>query len=106
MTIKQWQGNAELVTWAKHLFNQGNWTLLLQVMEEMHPRHSQLPPVASDSVKSTELGRIYGYDIALNNLTVLTQAEQIRIPVEPDFGSDEIMARQNAPLTKPPVAPK
>ncbi len=105
MTIKQWQKNGELVAWADHLFRQGNWTLLLSVLEDIHPRHTQLPPVASDSVKSTALGEIYGYDKCLNNLDQLTKQVTEHTAVEPDFGADAILAAQHAPLTKAKVNP-
>ena len=100
MTLKQWQSNQELVAWARHLFNQGNWSLLLQLLNEIHPKNSQLPPVASDSVKSTELGKIYGYDVCLNNLNLLAHEQKTLTPVEPDFGAEEMMANI-IPLTKP-----
>jgi len=68
MTLSEWQSNPKLAAWSAETFGSPTGRLWIEMMTECHPKNMQLPHTVSDSVKSTELGRIYGYDQCINNI--------------------------------------
>lgn len=69
MTIDQFRKDRELVQWLNSLLSQERFRLLLEALDEGHPRHYRenikgLP----ESDNSVKLGVIYGYDEYRNNL--------------------------------------
>lgn len=69
MTLERFRKNTGLVTWAKAVLESAEWGLLMEAMEEAHARHARPDPRSySDVTVSILLGRIHGYDEALNNL--------------------------------------
>lgn len=68
MTLNEWKLNKDLSAWAAKVFMSEHGQAFLRMLNDSHPRHSQIPSSVSDSSKSTELGRVYGYDMAINNI--------------------------------------
>lgn len=90
MTIERWRKNKGLVAWAKELFASSSWELLVQAMEEAHPRNAR-PPVAALQHTSSEilLGRIWGYDEYINGLSSLATEDETQELPEPSFAPDK-----------------
>lgn len=90
MTIDQFRKDKELVQWLNSLLSQERFRLLLDALDEGHPRHYRenikgLP--ASDN--SVKLGVIYGYDEYRNNLmSCATFAVEVE-PLQSTFAKPE-----------------
>jgi len=86
MTIDQFRKNRELVQWFNVMLADGRFRLLMEALDEGHPRHYRenikgLP----ESDNSVKLGVIYGYDEYKNNLlSCATFAVELK-PLESTF---------------------
>lgn len=90
MTIDQFRKDRELVLWFNVLLNDAKFRLLLEALDEGHPRHYRdnlkgLP--ASDN--SVKLGVIYGYDEYKNNLMSCATFTVEPKPLESTFAKPE-----------------
>ena len=69
MTLEQFRSNPALVGFASSLFASDSFKVLLQAMEEEHPRHFRtLAKGLPESDHAITLGRIWGYDEFRNTL--------------------------------------
>jgi len=90
MTIDQFRKDRELVQWFNSLLSQERFRLLIEALDEGHPRHYRenikgLP----ESDNSVKLGVIYGYDEFKNNLmSCATFAVEIE-PLQSTFAKPE-----------------
>lgn len=90
MTIDQFRKDRELVQWFNSLLSQERFRLLLDAIDEGHPRHYRenikgLP----ESDNSVKLGVIYGYDEYRNNLmSCATFAVEVE-PLQSTFAKPE-----------------
>jgi hypothetical protein len=90
MTIDQFRKDRELVQWLNSLLGQERFRVLLDALDEGHPRHYRenikgLP----ESDNSVKLGVIYGYDEFRNNLmSCATFAVEIE-PLQSTFTKPE-----------------
>lgn len=66
MTLKEWKQNKDLTTWAAKVFMSEHGKAFRDMLNDSHPRHTQVVYATADS--SMQLGRIYGYDTCSNNI--------------------------------------
>lgn len=90
MTIEQFRKDRELVQWFNSLLSQERFRLLLDALDEGHPRHYRenikgLP----ESDNSVKLGVIYGYDEYKNNLMSCATFAVEPKPLESTFAKPE-----------------
>lgn len=64
MKLEEWRSNKGLTGWLKEQLESPNGQELLRTLEESHIRHYVVPGM--DAAEA--LGRIRGFDIAINNL--------------------------------------
>lgn len=65
MTLDQWRQNKGLVKWLAKTLSGPEGQELLKMLDEIHVRHIQDPDPAGAQI---QLGRIFGYDLVINNL--------------------------------------
>jgi len=90
MTLDEWRSNPKLASWAGQVFNSASGRQFLQMLKDCHPCYNQLPMNGDDSVKATELGRIYGYSLALNNIEAAVKFDQPAPIIQETFGFVEV----------------
>lgn len=88
MKLIEWQKNKALVGWWREIIDSENGQLLQAVMDDGHTRHTQ---VLEPDAAAVHLGRIYGYDQAINNLFVgaATLQEELQTLGQPTFSSQD-----------------
>lgn len=74
MTLDQWKANKDLCKWAATTFSSQEGQLFLQMLEQIHVKNFQ----PADPRPEMELGKIYGYDVALNNIA--SASEYVKPP--------------------------
>lgn len=65
MKIEHWRKDQSLVEWAHGITQQPQWKMLLQMLADEHPKNQRVVPTADAMIA---LGKIWGYDQALNLL--------------------------------------
>lgn len=97
MTIDQWRQNRALTKWWDQVLSTPQGREFLTMMEESHLRHIQNVHVDN----GVQLGRIYGYDICLNNVRAAAEiTDAAADPGPPTYEPDETESRQKREKTK------
>lgn len=68
MRLIDWRTNKNLVGWMAKLIKTAEWQELVAMLEEEHVKNYGSGLVTNESTASQKLGRIEGYDMAMNNL--------------------------------------
>lgn len=94
MKLSEWQQSAELTKWAREMFSTATGRAFLKMLEDSHIRHSQVPHVGNESIDSRELGKIYGYDLAMNNINASMEPGQQPVEMVATFGAEDLVASE------------
>lgn len=89
LSLKQWQTDDELVKLAKELSASTIFLAMLDVLRTESPGGWVLLKGLSDSDRLVQLGRIEGYQMALNNIDALSNRIPVRVPLEATFEPEE-----------------
>lgn len=87
MTLTEWQSNQLLTKWAATVFDSNEGRELLSMLNDSHVKNSQVSLALPADTKSSELGKIYGYDVALNNIEAAKKFIPPRPKLEESFGA-------------------
>lgn len=98
MNIEHWRHAEHLVIWAQKTFATKEGAEFLAMLEQSHVRHSQLADLGNGATNTGALGKIYGYDMALNNIEAASQLEVPKKPLVETFGA--IMPTMEPPKKK------
>lgn len=89
MNLTEFRASPKLVEEARaFLYDNVIGRTILEVLRESHVHHYHVKPVSPEH-SGYELGRVHGYDIALNNLMAMaTQASPIPESVDTTWSTD------------------
>lgn len=88
LSLDQWQKDDELVKLAKEVHANVAFRAMLDVLRTESPSGWVLKGV-SDSDRLVQLGRIEGYQMALNNIDALAKRTPVKAPLEATFEPEE-----------------
>ena len=98
LSLEQWQTDDELVKLAKELHANPTFRAVMDVLRTESPSGWVLKGV-SDSDRLVQLGRIEGYQMALNNICALENRKAVKVPLEATFEPEEQPPEQPEPET-------
>lgn len=87
MTIEKWRHAEHLVSWAQKVFATKEGAEFMAMLHESHIRHSQLADMGNPAQNTGVLGKIYGYDLAMNNIEAARLLELPKKPLVETFGA-------------------
>lgn len=107
LRLAEWRRNPALCSEAAKLINSPIFQTMLEIMAIEHPKNWQMLDVGNRQEDLTlRLGRIYGYDMALNNLEQFTIPERTRVKAEAAFLSEPKPEQPPIPFKPPTINPK
>jgi len=86
MKLQKWQSNEQMTRWAASTFNTKEGREFLAMLEESHIRHAVRTDLGNPTQNLTDLGRIYGYDQAVNNIVAAAQYIKPIAPLVENWG--------------------
>lgn len=88
LSLERWQTDDNLVKLAKEVHANQTFMAMLDVLRTESPSGWVLKGV-TDSDRLVQLGRIEGYQMALNNIDALSNRIPVRVPLESTFEPEE-----------------
>lgn len=85
MTLDKWKAQKGLTSWLAEILLSDNGQELLRMLEEVHIRHFHEPTMEAGRA----LGRIQGYDIAINNIVAASEYVKPQKEVQPTYEAPE-----------------
>lgn len=102
ITLVKWRANQKLVGAAIDLSKHQTYALQMQCLTNEHPAHTVLALGASPNDRVAHLGRIEGYEMALNNLHAFTQLQKLPEQLESTFESEQTLTQKSYARTHRP----
>ncbi len=98
MNLSKWRESPELIRGARQLWKNGVFLDMISVLKNNTPAREASIQSPTEVTSLIELGRIRGYEQAVELLEELANfPTQPAKDIETDWGSDDIMAKDNYP---------
>jgi len=89
MNVADWREKESLVSWLIEVQGHHNWAMLMEAIENTHPRREIPRHGMSDTDCVRKLGISEGFDMAIDMLKVAATPAPSSMSVESTFGADE-----------------